>query len=142
MLIGALVASGLFGVTAARAMSVAPDVWFGGGFSYPKYHAASEACVRAGAGAVFASHLTLGVSGHADRDRFHYFGDAGVLFPGYGMFTPYGRFQVGRRDDRSDTAWGWCGGVRLSSYGVGLYLEWFSIQKPEQNYGLTFGMSF
>jgi len=86
--------------------------------------------------------LTLGVSGQADNDHFHYFTDAGVILPGLGLFLPYGRYQFGRREDSNDNAWGWCAGIRLAGEGVSLYVEFNDIVEPESNRGVTLGIWF
>lgn len=127
---------------AARAGDISPEVWIGGGASWPDYHGTSESCARAGIGAVFAGHLTLGASGQADRDHFHYFADGGVILPEIWFFVPYGRYQFGRRDDRDDNAWGWCAGIRLEGEGISLYVEASEILEPEFNKSLTLGIWF
>jgi len=129
---------------AARAggIEVKPEVWMGGGVSWPDYHAHSEACARGGFGGVFAKHFTLGISGQVDRDRFHYFADGGVILPQVSFFEAYGRYQFGRRDDRDDNAWGWCAGIRMLGEGINLYLEASEILEPEFNKGLSLGIWF
>ena len=126
----------------AHAADITPEVWFGGGASWPDYHNASEACGRGGIGAVFADHFTLGASGQADRDHFHYFADAGVILPEVWFLVPYGRYQFGRRDDRSDNAWGWCAGIRLVGDGISIYVEASEILEPEFNKALSLGIWF
>ncbi|HET6462931.1 MAG TPA: hypothetical protein VFH33_03950 [Candidatus Krumholzibacteria bacterium] len=129
---------------AARAggIEVTPEVWIGGGVSWPVYHAHSEACGRGGFGAVFAQHVTLGISGQADRDHFHYFVDGGVILPQVWFLVPYGRYQFGRRDDRDDNAWGWCAGMRLLGEGINFYVEASEILEPEYNKALSLGIQF
>jgi hypothetical protein len=129
---------------AARAggIEVKPEVWIGGGVSYPDYHARAETCGRGGFGAVFAEHFTLGISGQADRDRFHYFVDGGVILPQVSFFVPYGRYQFGRRDDLDDNAWGWCAGIRMLGEGINLYVEFSEILEPEFNKAVTLGIQF
>jgi len=122
--------------------AIKPEVWIGGGVSYPDYHDVAETCGRGGIGAVFVEHLTLGASAQADRDHFHYFGDAGVILPQVWLFAPYGRYQFGRRDDRDENAWGWCAGLRLVGDGVCVYFEVNEILEPEFNKGLTMGIWF
>lgn len=118
------------------------EVWIGGGVSYPDYHGAAEACGRGGIGAVFREHFTLGISGQADRDHFHYFADAGVILPEVSFVVPYGRFQFGRRDDRDDNAMGWAAGVRVEGEVMSLYFEAHQIFEPEDNKGLSLGIWF
>jgi hypothetical protein len=126
----------------ADGLEIKPEVWLGGGVSWPDYHAHSEACARGGVGAVFAKYVTLGISGQADRDFFHIFADAGLIGPQVSFFVPYGRYQFGRRTDRDDDAWGWCAGIRMKGEGVDLYLEASEILEPEFNKALTFGIYF
>ena len=134
----------LVGLSAAPAHAgdIKPEVWFGAGVSYPDYHDVSEAMVRGGIGGVFAEHFTLGVSGQADRDRWHYFVDGGVILPEVWFLVPYGRYQFGRRDDRDDNAWGWCAGLRLMGESISVYVEANEILEPEFNKGLSFGLWF
>jgi hypothetical protein len=136
-----LTLAGLFAAP-AHAGDIKPEVWLGGGASWPDYHGASETMARAGIGAVFASHVTLGASGQADRDHFHYFADAGVILPQVWFLVPYGRYQFGRRDDRDDNAWGWCAGIRLVGEGISVYVEANEILEPEFNKGLSLGIWF
>lgn len=137
-----LVATLPFGASPVVAGAIHPEVWIGGGVSYPAYHNAAEACGRGGIGAVFRDHFTLGVSGQADRDRFHFFADAGVILPEVWFLVPYGRFQYGRRDDRDDAAKGWAAGIRLEGDGISLYVEANQIFEPEDDKGLTLGIWF
>jgi hypothetical protein len=134
----------LAGLSAAPvyAGEIKPEVWFGGGVSYPDYHEISETMGRGGVGAVFAGHFTLGISGQVDRDRFHYFADGGVILPEVWFLVPYGRYQYGRRDDRDDAAWGWCAGLRLVGESISVYVEANEILEPEFNKGLSFGIWF
>ena len=121
---------------------VRPEFWVGGGVSWPDYHDTAEACARGGIGAVFKDHLTLGISGQADRDHFHYFADGGVILPEIGLLVPYGRYQFGRRDDSDDNATGWCAGVRLEGEGVSFYVEFHQIMEPDDNKGMSLGIWF
>jgi hypothetical protein len=141
LLIAFLIAT-LARVSPVLAGDVHPEVWIGGGVSYPDYHGAAEACGRGGIGAVFMDHVTLGVSGQADRDHFHYFADAGVILPEVSFLVPYGRFQFGRRDDRDDNAMGWAAGVRVAGDVMSLYFEAHQIFEPEDNKGLSVGIWF
>jgi hypothetical protein len=102
------------------------------------------ACIRGGISAVFVDHVMVGISGQADRDRIHYFGDAGVIFPLVWGIEPYARFQAGRRDDRDDTALGWAAGFRLGDTGnaVKFFVEGHGIVEPEENNGISAGISF
>ena len=142
VLCATLVALGGLFAAPAHAGDVTPEFWIGGGASWPDYHSASEVCVRGGLGAVFLNHLTLGASGQADRDHFHYFADAGVILPEVWFLVPYGRYQFGRRDDGGDNAWGWCAGVRLVGEGISFYVEASEILEPEFNKALTLGIWF
>jgi len=130
------------GASAATAGEIRPEVWIGGGVSYPEYHSAAETCGRAGIGAIFLDHLTLGASAQIDRDHAHYFADAGVILPEVWFLVPYGRFQYGRRDDRDDAAKGWAAGVRLEGDGASLYFEAHQIFEPEDDKGLSLGIWF
>jgi hypothetical protein len=141
LLIAFLIAT-LAHVSPVLAGDVHPEVWIGSGVSYPDYHGAAEACGRGGIGAVFMDHVTLGVSGQADRDHFHYFADAGVILPEVSFLVPYGRFQFGRRDDRDDNAMGWAAGVRVAGDVMSLYFEAHQIFEPEDNKGLSVGIWF
>jgi hypothetical protein len=134
----------LIGLSAspARAGDITPEVWLGGGVSWPDYHHASETLGRGGIGAVLAEHFTLGISGQADRDHFHYFADGGVILPQVWFLVPYGRYQWGRRDDRDDNAWGWCAGLRLVGEGISVYVEASEILEPEFDKALTLGIWF
>ena len=127
----------------ARADGVGKEIWIGGGVSWPSYHDDTPmACVRGGIGAVFLKHATLGVSAQADRYHVHYFADAGVILPPLGLLIPYGRFQVGRRDDRDATAMGWVGGVRVGDDAINFFVEAHGIFEPEKNIGASAGISF
>jgi hypothetical protein len=128
--------------SADTAGGIRPEVWIGGGVSYPEYHDVPEACGRGGIGAIFLDHLTLGVSAQADRDHVHYFADAGVILPEISFLVPYARFQYGRRDDRDDAAKGWAAGVRLEGDGISLYFEAHKIFEPEDDKGLSLGIWF
>jgi hypothetical protein len=121
---------------------VRPEVWLGGGVSWPDYHGTAEVCVRGGIGAVFLDHFTLGISGQADRDHFHYFADGGVILPEVWLLVPYGRYQFGRRADRDDNATGWCAGMRLEGEGVSMFVEFHQIVEPDDNKGISLGMWF
>jgi hypothetical protein len=126
-----------------HAGELGPEVWIGGGVSYPDYHNSAEAYGRGGIGVILANRFTLGISAQADRDHFYYFADGGMLFRQVGgIFTPYGRFQIGRRDDRSDTAMGWAGGLRVEGDGIGFYFEANGIFEPEDDKGLSLGIWF
>lgn len=120
------------------------EIWIGGGVSWPIYRDLATACGRGGIGAVFADHFVLGVSAQVDREHFHYFADAGLISPAVWGLEPYGRFQVGRRNDRDDTATGWAFGLRLGdTEGVThLFLEGHGIIEPEENNGISFGIVF
>ena len=121
---------------------VGKDFWVGGGVSWPDYREKAIACMRGGLGAVFFDHITLGISGHVDRERFHYFVDTSVISPPIGLMEVYGRFQIGRRDDRDDTAMGWAAGIRTGEDAIRVFVEGYSIFEPQENYGACVGISF
>jgi hypothetical protein len=126
----------------ARADAPGKEVWIGVGVSWPDYHELAMACVRCGVGAVLVDHVTLGASVQGDRDRFHYFADAGLILPLVWHFEPYARFQIGRRDDRDDTATGWAAGFRVGEEAVRFFVEVHGIVEPEENHGVSAGISF
>jgi hypothetical protein len=127
---------------AALAGSVGTEVWVGGGASWLQGRDKPMACVRGGAGIVFARYFAIGASGHGDRDNSYYFADATVIFPKLGLYEPYGRFHFGRRDHSSDDAMGWTAGLRLGEDAVQIFLEGYGIIEPDENYGAVFGISF
>lgn len=128
--------------TDAAAGSVGTELWMAGGFSFPDYADIVRACARGGVSVVFMDRFTLGVSGQADRDRYYYFGDASILLPPMGLTVPYARFQVGRRDDVSDTAMGWAAGLRLGEENLSFFLEAHQIFEPDNNFGFSGGISY
>ena len=127
---------------ASRAGDIGTEAWFGSGISWPDYRDEPIVCARGGLGLLFKNVVGLGISGQADKDRFHYFGNASVILPAVGLFQPYGRFEVGRRDDRDDTAWGWAAGLRTGEEAIRFYLEANQIVEPDQDFGLTIGIAF
>jgi len=126
----------------AHAGDINPEVWIGGGISYPDYRDVPEACLRGGVGAVFREHVTLGVSGQADADHYYYFVDGGLILPEVWYFVPYARYQFGRRDDISDNAMGWCFGMRLTGDSASLFVEAHEITEPQDNKGISVGVWF
>src|SRR5262249_37912018 len=124
----------------ARAGDVTPEVWMGGGVSYPDYHNVSETMGRGGIGAGFANHIPGGARGQVSRAHFHSFADAGVILPGVWFLVPSGRYQFGRREDRSENAWGWCAGLRLVGDSISFYVEANEILEPQFNKGLSLGI--
>jgi len=142
-----LVATSLFALFVpinTRADSVHKEIWIGAGVSWPEYRERASACTRGGIGAVIVDRVTLGASAQADRERWYYFADAGLIFPPVWGLEPYGRFQIGRRDDRDDTATGWAGGVRMGDPdgNVHIFLEAHGVVEPEKNNGISLGLSF
>lgn len=127
--------------TDAGAASVGTEIWIGGGFSFPDYSDDVRACARGGLGVIFMDHVTLGISGQADREHFYYFGDTSVVGPALGLIEPYGRFQVGRRDDTGDTAMAWAAGLRMGDGMLYFFLEASDIFEPESDFGICGGIS-
>jgi hypothetical protein len=126
----------------AKAGSVGKEFWVGGGAGWPEDNSKAGANIRGGAQLIFARHFTLGVSGQADRERYYYFADSSIIFPPLGMVEPYGRFQVGRRDDVDDTAMGWAAGLRMGEDSIRVFAEGYGIFEPAGNYGVCVGISF
>jgi hypothetical protein len=141
-LAAALLFAALLSPAASRAGALGTEVWLGTGVSWPDYHEKPIACVRAGLGLVFRNVVGFGISGQADKDRVHYFGNASVTLPTIGLVEPYGRFEMGRRDDRDDTAWGWVAGLRTGEEAIRFYLEANQIVEPEKDFGLSIGIAF
>jgi hypothetical protein len=143
MVVGIALVGFVLAASGARADGIGKEVWIGGGVSWPEYHDdTAMACLRGGIGAVFFNHVTLGASAQADRDHIYYFADAGLILPSLGLVVPYGRFQVGRRDDHDDTAMGWVGGVRVGDDVINFFVEAHGIFEPEKNLGASAGISF
>lgn len=126
----------------AVAAGLNQEIWVGAGFSWPDYGEGAMACARGGFGLVFKRYVGLGISGQADRERVHYFGDASVFFPRFDLLEPYGRFQYGHRDDGGDAAMGWVAGIRARGDTIRAYVEVNQIFEPESNVGVTLGISF
>lgn len=127
---------------ATAAADLDSEVWLGAGGSWPDYRDAAMACVRGGAGIVVARHFAIGASGHGDRDHSWYFGDASTFLPPVGLFEPYARFHIGRRDHSSENAMAWTAGVRVGDDAIRISIEGFGIFEPDENYGMAFGISF
>lgn len=125
-----------------RAGAVGSEIWIGAGASWADGHEKGMACLRGGAGVVFARHFTLGLSAQADRNRYYYFADSSVIFPPLGLMEPYARFFIGRRDDVDDSAMGWAAGFRTGEDAIRVFLEGYGIFEPEGNYGVCVGISF
>jgi hypothetical protein len=129
----------------SRADVLGHEIWMGAGVSWPEYRDMASACARGGIGAILYNRVTLGVSAHADRERWYYFADAGLILPSVWGVEPYGRFQIGHRDDVDDTATGWVGGVRFGDpdgSNVHVFLEGHGVVEPQKNNGISFGLSF
>jgi hypothetical protein len=145
LLAGIIAALGLFfaGTTPSSAGAIGPEFWIGGGAVNADYDAAPLAVFRPAVGIEFERHLSLGVGGQVDRVRFFYFAYAGLTLPSMGVLTPYGRFEMGRRDDTSDTAIGWAGGLKMGDEdGVAVFIEAHGFTPPWYSHGASFGITF
>ena len=129
-------------VPQARAGQVKPEVWVSVGIVDTSYHDDILSCLRGGGGIQVFNHFTAGGSGQVDRDHYFFFGYVGVVLPALGIFEPYGRFHVGRRDDLDDTALGWTVGVRVGNGAVNFLIEAHGVTEPGSSDGASLGLSF
>ena len=140
----AAVAAVMSGVaSAARAGdAIGTEWWFGGGFHDPEYHDGGMVTGRGGAGLVFLEHVDLGANLQFDRDRWFWFGYAGVILPAISSVEPFGRFHIGQRDDSSETNTQWSAGLRYGIPSVLFYVEVFRLIEPNEDKGACVGLIF
>ncbi len=139
-LILALVAS-LLSAAPAGAATARFEGWFGGGFVNPDYDPNPLAVARGGLGVRFVDHISLGGSFQADRDHSFGFGYAGLTLPET-LLEPFARFYAGRRDDVSDTAYGWSVGLQTGPGQVKLFADVHGIIQPGHGVGVCLGFTF
>jgi hypothetical protein len=130
------------GVPARAGRSVNPEWWLSGGVIDADYHDSALAVARGGVGVRVLRRFSVGADVQVDRVHWFGFGYAGVTLPAFGLLEPFGRFQVGRRDDVSDTALEWSAGLAFGEESVKLTLEVFGVLEPGSATGVCFGFAF